>query len=292
MHGYSLKEVSFRKDLEKSNRKLSYHNNELKLLNKKLLRSEEKLKQSSLVKDKFFSIISHDLRSPIGTVSSFIRILNDDSIELSREKEREILDRLEESLNNVEILIDNLLNWAKSQMGTLKVNHRYFEINEVINRCLRLFKEDLERKNIAIEFKQKNDFSVFGDVRIAEFVVRNILANAIKFSYEGRSIAVQYSKDENYLFVSIIDSGTGMSDEDIKKLLDTSTHFTKPGTNREMGTGLGMQLCLDFIRKNKGELKIESQIGVGSKFTFSIPLFRSGKASIEVSESMLNINYN
>ncbi|MEP0987135.1 HAMP domain-containing sensor histidine kinase [Ekhidna sp.] len=289
---YHLKELSFKNNLEKKNKKLSYQNNQLKQLNKKLSRSEEKLKESSLIKDKFFSIISHDLRSPIGTVSNFIKLINDDAIELTKEKEKEIFNRLESSLKNVEMLIDNLLNWAKSQMGILKLKYDYFEISEVANRCIELFNEELNAKSIISNIQLYTKSIAYGDERIVEFVIRNLLANAIKYSNEGGVISIECIAKNDYLHVSVTDSGVGMSDEDIKSLLDPNTHFTKPGTNKEMGTGLGMQLCIDFVKKNKGKLLIESKIGHGSRFTFTLPLFKEDNRLIKLSDPFFDISHN
>lgn len=289
---YQNKELLFKRDLEKKNIKLLNKNEQLKLLNNKLKKSEEKLKESSLIKDKFFSIISHDLRSPIGNVSGFIKLLNDDAIELSKEKERDIFNRLESSLKNVELLIDNLLNWAKSQMGILKLKMDYFDIGEVAKRCIDLFNEDLTRKNIVSTLQLYTKSIAYGDERIVEFIIRNLLANAIKYSHEGSLISIECISKDDHLHVSVIDSGVGMSDEEIKNLLDPNTHFTKHGTNNERGTGLGMQLCLDFAKKNNGKLLVESRKGHGSKITFIIPLYKEPNHIVRISDPFLDINHN
>lgn len=289
---YFLKENALRRMLEINNKKLSHQNNELKHLNKQLIRSEEKQKQSSLIKDKLFSIISHDLRSPIGTVNGFIRILNDDSIDLDHEKVKEILCRLETSLKNVELLIDNLLSWARSQMGILKLRLEYFDLKEVSEECIELFIEDQKRKDLKVRLEEHTHTKVHGDKRTIEFVIRNLLANAIKFSNPGGTISFEFTRKNGYLFVSVIDQGVGMSEEDILKLLDPNTHFSKPGTNREMGTGLGVQLCIDFVEKNKGKFHITSKIGLGSKFTFSVPSHNIEKPNLRFSESQYNLSHN
>ncbi|MDW3191286.1 MAG: HAMP domain-containing sensor histidine kinase [Cytophagales bacterium] len=289
---YFLKENALRRELESNNKKLSSQNNELKLLNNQLKRSEEKQKQSSLIKDKLFSIISHDLRSPIGTVTGFIRILNDDSIDLDHEKMKGILGRLETSLKNVELLIDNLLSWARSQMGILTLRIECFDLKEVSRRCVDLFGEDLKRKNLKIQVKENTYSKVYADMSTIEFVIRNLLANAIKFSNPGGAISIEFEGKEGYLFVSIIDQGVGMSEEEVESLLDPNTHFTKPGTDKEMGTGLGVQLCVDFVKKNKGEFLISSEVGSGSTFTFSIPIHSYKQPDVEFTGSQYNLSHN
>lgn len=288
---YFLKENALRRRLEKNNKKLSHQNNRLKLLNKQLKRSEEKQKQSSLIKDKLFSIISHDLRSPIGTVSSFIRIMNDDSMQLDHVKEREILGRLETSLKNVELLIDNLLSWARSQMGILQLRQECFDLKEVSSRCIELFNEELTRKGLEIVVDGYANTKVYADKSTIEFVIRNLLANAIKFSNTGGVILIEFEQKDDFLFVSIIDHGVGMSQADVSKLLDPNTHFSNPGTNKEMGTGLGFQLCVDFVEKNKGEFLITSKVGIGSRFTFSIPRRKYDNPGIELIGSSFDLSH-
>lgn len=286
---FFLKEQKFKRRLQESNTTLSNQNDELKKLNERLKKSEKKQKEASVIKDKFFSIISHDLRSPIGTVSSFIKILNDKTIELGKDKESEILDRLEESLQNVEMLIDNLLNWARSQMGTLKLRFEFFDVNEITDQCVRLFTEDLRRKNINVEIDQKESTRVYGDKRTIDFVIRNLLANAIKFSHKGSTIRIQYEREAKFLNVKVIDSGVGMNHHEINSLLNPNKHFTKPGTSNEMGTGLGVQLCIDFVKKNHGELVIESKPKQGSKFIFCLPTNRNSKPAVNLGKTMFNI---
>ncbi len=288
---YFLKENALRRRLGENNKKLSHQNNRLKVLNKQLRRSEEKQKQSSLIKDKLFSIISHDLRSPIGTVSSFIQIMNDDSMQLDHLKEREILSRLETSLKNVELLIDNLLSWARSQMGILQLRLECFDLKEVSSRCVDLFNEDLKRKGLEISVNECLNTKAYGDKSTIDFVIRNLLANAIKFSNTGGVISIEFDQIDEFLYVSIIDQGVGMNQEDVSKLLDPNTHFSKPGTNKEMGTGLGIQLCVDFVEKNKGELLITSKAGKGSRFTFSIPRRRYEKPGVKYEGSPYGLNH-
>ncbi|MEP1035089.1 HAMP domain-containing sensor histidine kinase [Ekhidna sp.] len=288
-HRFYLKEQRFKRRLQESNTTLSNQNEELKKLNTRLKSSEKKQKEASLIKDKFFSIISHDLRSPIGTVSSFIKILNDNTIELGKDKESEILDRLEESLQNVEMLIDNLLNWARSQMGTLKLRPEFFDIREIANQCTRLFSEDLRRKEIEVILEQKVSTRVFGDKQTIEFVIRNLLANAIKFSYEKSRIKIEFEREDKFLNVKVVDFGVGMNHTEINNLMNPNVHFTKPGTAKEMGTGLGVQLCVDFVKKNNGELVIESKPGRGSKFIFCLPINRNSKPSVNLGKTVFNI---
>ncbi len=288
-HRFFLKEQKFKRRLQESNNTLSDQNEKLKKLNVRLKTSEKKQKESSMIKDKFFSIISHDLRSPIGTVSSFIKILNDKSIDLGKDKESEILDRLEESLHNVELLIDNLLNWARSQMGTLKLRFEFFDVREISEQCVRLFSEDLRRKEIEVLINQAGSTRVYGDKRTMDFVMRNLLANAIKFSHKGGKIRIEFEREDKFLNVKVVDDGVGMSHHEINNLMNPNVHFTKPGTSNEMGTGLGVQLCIDFIKKNNGKLVVESKPQCGAKFIFHIPTNRNSKPALNLDKNIFNI---
>jgi signal transduction histidine kinase len=281
-HNFFQKEQKFKRRLQESNTALSEQNDKLCKLNLQLEHSEKKEKDASLIKDKFFSIISHDLRSPISTVTSFIRVLNDKTIELSKEKESEILERLEESLQNVEILMDNLLNWARSQMGTLKLKFGVFDVRTIAMQSIQLFSEDMKRKKIEVVMNENTPAKAFGDKHTIDFIIRNLLANAVKFSNEGSQIEIEFGRKNKFLEISIADHGVGMNLEEIDKLLDPNVHFTKLGTSKEMGTGLGVQLCIDFVKKNNGELFIESEPGKGSKFIFILPINGIIKPSINI----------
>lgn len=285
---YFLKEVQITKELKSSNKKLKIQNSQLKKLNKRLEESESREKQASKIKDKFFSIISHDLRSPIGTVSNFIQILNDETIKLEKEKEKEILERLGESLNSVELLIDNLLNWARSQMGTLKLTFEYFDVQEVSNQCINLFKEDILKKDLTVKINSSGSTTAYADCRTIDFVIRNLLANAIKFSNQGGFVSIDLTEKGDFLSISVIDQGVGMTQVDIDKILDPNVHFTKPGTKNEMGTGLGLQLCVDFIDKNMGKFTIQSRPSHGSTFNFSLSKRRFDAPNLDVDERLFS----
>ena len=170
-------------------------------------------------------------------------------------------------------LLDNLLKWTKSQIGRINVVYQEFSTDEFILSVIDIFNMVAQMKNIKIEYLKDDvtaNLDIYADM--AKTVLRNLLSNAIKFSNENTSIKVYVTQKEGMAYVNVQDTGCGISEEDQAKLFHSDTHFTKYGTANEEGSGLGLLLCKDFAMKNGGDLFVESEVGVGSIFSFSLPL--------------------
>ncbi|MEM6864416.1 MAG: HAMP domain-containing sensor histidine kinase, partial [Bacteroidota bacterium] len=251
---------------------LSEKNKILHSLNGKLVQSENELKEASRIKDKFFSIISHDLRGHTGNVLSLANILKEDKEELGPEEKKVFVKYLSDASQNLQLLLDNLLNWAKSQMNDHDVSKRSFDIFEIIDKNTELFKENALRKNIKIKHTPKQVAKAYADKNMIDFVVRNLLSNALKFTKSGDTITLDVKEDESHLKVKIKDTGIGMTSKQKEALINsTKENSSTPGTENEEGTGLGFAICKDFIKRNNGVISIESKEGKGSTFTFTVP---------------------
>lgn len=238
-----------------------------------ILRQTEELRKTIMGRDKLYSVIAHDLRSPMGSIKMVLNMLI-----LSLPEEQigpemfQMLSMANQSTEDVFALLDNLLKWTKSQIGKLNVVYQDFDIVETIASVIEIFNLVAGVKNIKVNFSMTEKVEVHADIDMMKTIMRNLLSNAIKFSYNDSEILVKVVIEGDMVVVGVTDSGKGMSEEDQKKLLNAETHFSKYGTNNEEGSGLGLLLCLDFAMKNGGRLWFESEEGKGSTFFFSVPL--------------------
>ncbi len=233
----------------------------------------EELKKTIMGRDKLYSVIAHDLRSPIGSIKMVLNmlILNLPSSTIGDEM-HELLTMANQTTEDVFALLDNLLKWTKSQIGKLKVVYQEFNIVEVIDGIMEIFSMVAELKQIKVEFKSPEQLDVYADIDMVKTVVRNLISNSIKYSNPESKVVVALESKDGMAIVSVHDNGCGIDDESQKKLLNADTHYSTFGTNNEEGSGLGLLLCQDFITKNGGKLWFESKKGVGSTFYVSVPL--------------------
>ena len=225
-------------------------------------------------RDKLYSVIAHDLRSPMGSIKMVLNmpILNLPSDTIGDEM-YELLTMANQTTEDVFSLLDNLLKWTKSQIGKLKVVYQDINMVEVVEGVSEIFTMVASLKNIKIvQDVPVENVAVRADIDMIKTVIRNLISNAIKFSNEGSEVVVSLTEEDGMAIVSVKDSGRGIDDENQKKLLHTDTHFSTFGTNNEEGSGLGLLLCQDFVVKNGGKLWFTSKKGDGSTFSFSIPL--------------------
>lgn len=235
----------------------------------------EELRKTIIGRDKLYSVIAHDLRSPMGSIKMVLNmlILNLPSDTIGPEM-YELLTMANQTTEDVFSLLDNLLKWTKSQIGKLKVVYQDIDMVEVTEGVIEIFSMVAELKKISIRLETPSKLDVHADIDMIKTVIRNLLSNAIKFSNEETEILVTVQEQEGMAVVSVKDSGCGIDEENQKKLLHTDTHFSTFGTNNEEGSGLGLLLCQDFVIKNGGRLWFTSAKGEGSTFSFSIPLKR------------------
>ncbi|WP_321519313.1 response regulator [uncultured Bacteroides sp.] len=232
----------------------------------------EELKRTIKGRDKLYSVIAHDLRSPMASIKMVLNML---MINLPSEKigyeMYELLNMANQTTEELFSLLDNLLKWTKSQIGRLNVVPQDIELVGVTAGVIEVFSMVAELKQVKINLQAPEEVEVRADIDMIKTVIRNLISNALKFSNLGGEVTVVVEEKEEQIVVSVIDHGRGIKEEDQEKLLHVDTHFTTFGTKNEEGSGLGLLLCQDFVRKNNGELWFNSTFGEGSTFSFYLP---------------------
>lgn len=238
-----------------------------------ILKKTEELQRTIAGRDKLYSVIAHDLRSPMGSIKMVLNmlILNLPAEKIGDEM-YELLTMANQTTEDVFSLLDNLLKWTKSQIGSLNVVYQDIDVVEVVDSVVDIFNIVAGLKKITIREEKPEKLPVNADIDMLKTVIRNLLSNAIKFSNEGSEVLVKMEEQGDMVVVSVKDEGCGIDEEGQKKLLHTDTHFSTFGTKNEEGSGLGLLLCQDFVVKNGGKLWFTSKKGEGSTFYFSIPL--------------------
>lgn len=233
----------------------------------------EELRKTIMGRDKLYSVIAHDLRSPMGSMKMVLNmlILNLPCSTIGDEM-YELLIMANRTTESVFELLDNLLKWTRSQLGKLKVVCQDIDLVSVVQSVIEIFTKVAAIKKIEIRFHAPEELSTYADIDMIKTVVRNLLSNAIKFSNEGTEVLVAVRRENGMAVVSVKDNGCGIDVESQKKLLHTDTHFSTYGTNNEEGSGLGLLLCKNFVEENGGKLWFTSTPGKGSEFGFHIPL--------------------
>lgn len=238
-----------------------------------ILSKTEELQRTIAGRDKLYSVIAHDLRSPMGSIKMVLNmlILNLPAEKIGEEM-YELLIMANQTTEDVFSLLDNLLKWTKSQIGKLNVVYQDVNLVELTDSVIDIFNMVAKLKKITIKETKSDRIMVNADIDMLKTVIRNLLSNAIKFSKENSEVLVTIKEEDDMAVVSVQDYGCGISEEGQKKLLHTDTHFSTFGTNNEEGSGLGLLLCKDFIMKIGGKLWFTSKEKEGSTFSFSIPL--------------------
>jgi len=246
---------------------LEQTNKQYKLQNDSILEQTRHLEEMNQVKDRLFSIVSHDLKDSITGVKAFLDLLKEDSI--SQEEFDELIPELSENADNAAALLMNLLNWSKSQMQNLEPKPELFNIQEVFADKMNLIEKKVEQKQIILLDESIKDF-VYADRSMIEIVIQNLLANAVKFSRVGDVITVSNRERNGNVLICVEDTGVGISKENQEKLFK-STGFTTRGTGHEKGTGLGLSICKQMVELNYGKIWVESEPNLGSKFFVELP---------------------
>ncbi len=235
--------------------------------------SENKLSELNQVKDKLFTVVSHDLRNPLATMQSFLKLITEHHEKMSEAERVKLFSEAQQSLDNLNQLLYNLLQWSKSQMNLLQFRRDKLHLKSIIDTAVRLVQLHAHMKEIKINTYVGESMYAYADKDMIEFVIRNLLSNAIKFSHRSSAVEVNVVSSGNSIYIKVSDNGIGMSDAKIKKLLEKNTSISRRGTEKEKGTGLGLLVSKEFIEKNGGTLQIKSESGKGSLFSFSIPAY-------------------
>jgi signal transduction histidine kinase len=239
--------------------------------NKKLKQQQIELKQLNATKDKFFSIISHDLRSPVASFYSFLDII-DDLLKLgSIENLKTLFKELKRSTKYILELMDNLLNWSLSQKGELPYSPQSCSVNEAVEKVCGLLCKSAELKKIKLNFNLDEKLYVFADENMFQSILRNLTSNALKFTPEGGTVSISASPVNGDVSIVVADTGIGMTEEILEKLFNLDGPKSTYGTKNEKGMGLGLRLVTEFIAINKGKIHAESEIGKGTKMFVKLP---------------------
>ena len=233
--------------------------------------NELSLIELNATKDKFFSIIAHDLRSPFTSIIGFSEYLVEQVKENDYEKVAEFADIILQSSNSAMALLSNLMVWSQLQSGRMVFNPESFDIATLIREVTLLLKGLSEQKSIIIENILPTHAFVLADKEMISTILRNLISNALKFTQTGGRISISTVSKNKELIVTVSDNGVGISKDRIDKLFNMVESSSTPGTQKEKGTGLGLILCKEFIEKNKGKIWVESEVGIGSSFCFSLP---------------------
>jgi len=244
-----------------------------KMDEEELKRNSEELHELNKSKDKFFSIIAHDLRSPFYGLLGLTNILKSKYEELPPDETRAYLDELYSSTSNLYTLIENLLEWSRIQSGIMTFQPEEIDLKEHIEEVISVLHQTAQLKSISIESCIDNSFMIYGDRAMIRSLIQNLISNAIKFTHKGGNINISCNKINNEkVEVKVKDTGVGMSENKISKLFRIDENISSPGTNKEKGTGLGLLLCKEIVEKHGSSINVTSEIGKGTRFSFALKL--------------------
>jgi signal transduction histidine kinase len=231
----------------------------------------ELLQAMNAEKDKFFSIIAHDLRGPLSAFVAATQIITEDVQAMSIEEIRDITESMKSSASNIYGLLENLLEWSRLRRDTMDFVPEKLSLRKKSEVCIDVLVESARRKGIIIENNIPPDLVILADSHMLETVIRNLVSNAIKFTTSGGRITVTASNsDDQFIVIKIADTGIGMSGDLKDKLFQINEKTNRPGTDGEPSTGLGLLLCKEFIEKHNGKIWVESEPGKGSTFSFTL----------------------
>ena len=237
-----------------------------------IVQQNEELKRTISNRDKMYSVIAHDLRSPMASIRMVLNLaVNVVSPDVVGDEIFGLLDKANRESEETHDLLDNLLKWTKSQTGRLNVVYQDIDLDDIVPGAVDIFKMIAEMKKIDLKYiPAEEKLTVHGDNDMIKTILRNFLSNAIKFTPEGKAIEVFYKHEGDFARISVRDYGVGIAPERVESIFTKGE--TSYGTGGEEGSGLGLQLCQDFARKNGGDTMVESTVGEGSTFSFTIPL--------------------
>lgn len=242
---------------------------------KVLRNSEKKLQEANATKDKFFSIIAHDLKNPFNAIIGFSNLLYESYDTFTEKQKKSFIKNICDASESTYKLLQNLLDWSRTQTGKIEFHPEVIDLSLITSENIAMLKSAADNKEIGLHSDVPFNTLVFADENMIKTVVRNLLSNAIKFTSRGGAIHINAKEQKNHVEVSVTDTGIGISPENQKKLFSIDEQLKTPGTENEKGTGLGLILCKEFIEKNKGCLSLESLPGQGSEFRFTLPKSQS-----------------
>lgn len=237
-----------------------------------LKQSQIRSKELNDTKDKFFSIVSHDLKGPFNSILGFSELMVNEYSTFSDQERLKLLKQIHNSSSSMYQMLDNLLNWANSQTGIIRVNLTQFNLHSLVNNNINILTPQALNKEIKIENEIPHDLIVYADQSLTNTIIQNLVANSVKFTPNGGLIKLESEIIETHLKISVIDNGIGISKEVVDKVFTISTEKSQKGTHDEIGTGLGLVVCKEFVEKMDGDIWVESEVGKGTTFNFTLPL--------------------
>jgi signal transduction histidine kinase len=241
-------------------------------LEKKVEQRTLELNELNATKDKFFSIIAHDLKNPFNTLMGFSELLLDNLDVFSKDKLREFIGILYETAKQSYALLENLLEWSRAQTGRLQMNPENINLHDLVEENINLLSNAAAKKKIKLINEIGPSVNVYADANMGHAVIRNLISNAIKYTNENGSITCSSTVKKDKIEVTVHDTGIGIKPQNIDKLFKIDQNYSTHGTADESGTGLGLILCKEFINKNNGSIWVESEYGKGSSFKFTLPM--------------------
>ena len=238
----------------------------------KLIENDNFLQKLNADKDRFISILSHDLKSPFNSILGFSEVLTEDIRKLNTDEIEDIARNINKSARNTLYLLEDLLAWAMTQQGKIIFKPQKLSLADICKNILEILNPKAVAKNITINYYVADSIKVFADIDMIKTVLRNLVSNALKFTNNGGTINVSSEENSENVTISISDNGVGIKPENITKLFNISEVITTKGTAEETGTGLGLLLCKEFVEKHGGKIWVESEVGKGSEFKFTLPM--------------------
>jgi ligand-binding sensor domain-containing protein/signal transduction histidine kinase len=255
----------------RTNKLLKAQNQEIFAANQKLKESQRQLRELNATKDKFFSIIAHDLKNPFTSLLSISEMMSNNYDSLDEEDKVSSVKSFHRSSMRIYALLENLLTWSKSQTGQIQFKPAEFNISSLAMECIKLFTLPAEKKGITLQLNARDNIQAYGDPEMINTVIRNLLHNAIKFSKNGGIVQMDVKIEEGLIKVVVTDQGVGISEPNLKKLFNLASQSISRGTDGEKGTGLGLIICKEFVEKNGSKLLVKSVPDEGSSFIFYLP---------------------
>ena len=238
----------------------------------KLIENDNFLQKLNADKDRFISILSHDLKSPFNSILGFSEVLTEDIRKLNTDEIEDIARNINKSARNTLYLLEDLLAWAMTQQGKIIFKPQKLSLADICKNILEILNPKAVAKNITINYYVADSIKVFADIDMIKTILRNLVSNALKFTNNGGTINVSSEENSENVTISISDNGVGIKPENITKLFNISEVITTKGTAEETGTGLGLLLCKEFVEKHGGKIWVESEVGKGSEFKFTLPM--------------------
>lgn len=237
----------------------------------KVEKSEIRLFQLNADKDRFISILGHDLKNPFNNLLGLSEALTEDISKLDIDEIKTLSKQIHTTAQNANNLLEDILKWAGAKQGKIPFEPQILNFRDICIDIFKILSPNANAKDMTINYSASDEITIYADIDMLKTVLRNLMSNAIKFTNNGGTININAQKDFGNVTISVSDNGIGMTPEIINKLFDISDVLTTRGTSGEIGTGLGLLICKEFVEKHNGKIWVESEVGKGSDFKFSLP---------------------